>query len=241
MGTLYALVLPLRFLGDVWRLPALLRMPLAWWLVRLRRQRKGTSTPSAMSSCIAYRQKQKGGSFSKCAYIATPGTRFGPNLICSLYNVDNPMSFAAAVVDYELAFPLRGSERRSAHLFTPDGRKRWTASQIDSTLAAVMANTLTPAQRVGKTFHSKRVWVATGFTDLASSEGETQAMARWATPESLRIYARMNLDYQAKRRDMLQHAHVNALNATRRPTVDENPDELHELSALADALDDNSE
>jgi hypothetical protein len=76
MGTLYTLVLPLRFLGDVWRLPALLRMPL-WWLVRLRRQRKGT-TPSAMSSCIAYRQKQKGGSFSKCAYIATPGTRFGP-------------------------------------------------------------------------------------------------------------------------------------------------------------------
>ena len=62
-------------------------------------------------------------------------------------------------------------------------------------------------------------------------------LVRWSSAESLRIYARMNMDYQAKRRDMLQTADVNSVNATRRPTIDETPEEIGQVEALADALE----
>jgi len=39
-----------------------------------------------------------------------------------------------------------------------------------------MRATLTPAKRKGKTYHSKRVWCAIGFTDIRPSEAEMQAL-----------------------------------------------------------------
>jgi hypothetical protein len=125
-------------------------------------------------------------------------------------------------------------------LFTTDGTAQWTSTLIDSTLAAVMGVTLTAAQRKGKTFHSKRVWVATGLSALLSTESEIQAMVRWSSVESLRVYARMNLDYQARRRDLLITASIKALNSTRRPEIGDGPErmqELAELEKLADNLE----
>ena len=147
------------------------------------------------------------------------------------------MSFAAAVVAYELTYPLRGAARRTTPLFTTDGATPWTGSLIDTTLTAVMRATLTPAQRVRKTFHSKRGWVATGLSDLKSSDGEIQAMVRWSSAESLRIYARMNLDYQARRRNLLSQANVESLNATSTPDIgDRTNDDADGLQSLADAF-----
>ena len=166
------------------------------------------------------------------------GTKFGPSLVALLLNTENPMSFAAAVVDYELAYPLHGAARRTTPLFTTDGATPWTGPLIDTTLTAVMRATLTPAQRVRKTFHSKRVWVATGLSDLKSSDGEIQAMVRWSSAESLRIYARMNLDYQARRRDLLALAKVESLNATSTPDIGDRTthDDVDGLQRLAEAF-----
>ena len=165
-------------------------------------------------------------------------TKFGPSLVSSLYNPSNLMSYAAAVVAYEIAFPLRGAARATTPLFTTDGTARWTPSLIDSTLSGVMRATLAPAERKHKTYHSKRVFVAAGLADLKSSDGEIQALCRWSSVESLRIYARMNLFYQAKRRDALQAADVRSLNATARPVIDVEPAELQQLEQLAAAFAD---
>ena len=108
--------------------------------------------------------------------------------------------------------------------------------KIDNTLANVMRATLSSKQRRGKTFHSKRVWVASALADLKSSDGEIQALCRWSSVESLRVYARMNLHYQARRRHALLGANVQSLNATQRPTIDDY-DELQDLEQLAEALD----
>ena len=116
---------------------------------------------------------------------------------------------------------LRGIARRTTPLFTTDGVTPWTAAQIDGTLNDVMLATLTAAQRKGKTFHSKRVWVATALFALKSSSAEIQAFVRWASPESVNIYARMDLRYQARRRDALTEAHVTALNSVRRDLIGE--------------------
>ena len=86
-------------------------------------------------------------------------------------------------------------------------------------------------------FHSKRVWAATGFTSNNSGESETMALVRWATPESLRVYARMNLLYQARRRDMLLGANIDALNASARaalPQIDPDESDVADTEQLAE-------
>ena len=147
------------------------------------------------------------------------GSKFGPSLVSLLYNPRNPMSFAVALADHYRLFPVRGAASAATPLFTTDGVRRWTASQLDATLSGVMAVTLTAAQRKHKTMHSKRVFCATGFRDIKSSDGEIQALVRWSSLESLRIYARMGLEYQAMRRDALLAARVDAMNAAARSTL----------------------
>ena len=73
------------------------------------------------------------------------GTKFGPSLVALSYNRTDPMSFTVALADYYEAFPVRGAARASRPLFTTDGYTPWTAGQLDATLSAVMAATLTPA------------------------------------------------------------------------------------------------
>ena len=169
------------------------------------------------------------------------GTKFGPSLVALLYNEDNPMSFAAALRDYALAYPVRGAARNTTPLFTTDGTTRWTADGIDTTLKAAMGATLSTAQCKGKTFHSKRVFVASalGSPQLNSSDGEIQAFVRWSTAESLRIYKRIGLTYQAQRRDQMLQAEIDVHNSTRRTEVgDEEARNDHgDLNALADALE----
>jgi hypothetical protein len=164
------------------------------------------------------------------------GSRFGNSLISLLYNTENRMSFAVACVTYELLFPLRGLQRYHTPLFTPDGVKPWKESQIDGTLRAVMAATLTPQQRVGKTFHSKRAWVATALRALSASDAEIQAFVRWSSPESLKLYARWDLIYQAKRRDELAGAHVTSLNTVRRGLIEPTLADVDSMRSIADDM-----
>ena len=166
------------------------------------------------------------------------GTKFGPNLISLSYNPDNPMSFAVALIDYYVDFPVRGAARHTTPLFTTDGVSRWTDAALDAVLAGVMKVTLTPEQRRRKTMHSKRVFVACALRELKSPDSEIQALVRWSSLESLRIYARMGLQYQAARRDALLAARIDTLNAAARatlPQIDPSPDTAGDTSAEASA------
>ena len=127
----------------------------------------------------------------------------------------NAANVAAALVDFELAFPCRGAARHNAPLFTQDGqRKAWTASAIDRALDGVMAATLTPAERQHKTFLSKRVWLASALTANKLKDGEIRALCRWRSTDSIRIYGRMDMAYQARCREAACSARFSALNAT---------------------------
>ena len=137
------------------------------------------------------------------------------------YNKDNKSSFAAAITDYELAYPLRGVARNTAPLFAQDGAsKRWTASAVDRTLDNVMSATLSSAERVHKTFHSKRVWLASAFKFQRREDGEIQGLLRWRSPESIRLYGRMDELYQADVRDSASTVTFKVMNATSLPTID---------------------
>ena len=130
-------------------------------------------------------------------------------------NRANVSNFAAAIVDYELSYPVRGSARHGVPLFAQDGKsKRWTPSTIDTTLDAFMAACLSPAERKNKTFHSKRVWLANALKSNRHAEGEIQALVHWRSPESIRIYGRMEEMYQAEAREQACQATFNTMNAS---------------------------
>ena len=153
---------------------------------------------------------------------ADPNNRhFGATPRVFTFSRSNASNFAAALVDFELAYPLRGSARRAAPLFVMDGRsRRWTASAIDRTLDHVMRVCLTAEERVHKTFHSKRVWFASALKRNGHPEGEIQALAHWRSVESIRVYGRMDELYQAECRERTSQAAFTTMNASTLPQVD---------------------
>ena len=133
----------------------------------------------------------------------------------------NKSNFAAAIVDFELAYPVHGSVRHSTPLFVQDGKlKRWTPSAIDRTLDNVMKACMSPLECKHKTFHSKRVWLASALKRNGSSEGEIQALVHWRSPESVRIYGRMDEMYQAECRERAAKAVFTTINASSLPQCD---------------------
>ena len=136
-------------------------------------------------------------------------------------NRTNRSSFAAAMVDYELAYPVRGAARYTAPLFVQDGKdKRWTASSIDRTLDGVMKACMSQAEREHKTFHSKRVWLGSAFKHLKYAEGEIQALVHWRSADSIRIYGRMDEIYQMNARERASTATFTVINANSLPQID---------------------
>ena len=85
--------------------------------------------------------------------------------------------------------------------------KRWCAGAVSTPSASTR----------GWAWFTRRVYCASGFRNLNSSDGEIQALVRWSSVDSIRIYARMGLVYQARRRDLLQTATIDAMNAAARP------------------------
>ena len=100
-----------------------------------------------------------------------------------------------------------------------------------------MRYALTPAQRKQKTYHSKRVWVATGLRSRNRSDGEIQAWVRWSSEASLLIYARRSHAEQAAARDDLIHADVDTINASVMPQYDYSTDDVQRLEMLAAAFE----
>jgi len=146
---------------------------------------------------------------------------FGAAPCVFLFNRANVSNFAAAIVDFELQYPVRGEVRHATPLFVQDGKsKRWTASAIDRTLDNIMAACLTAAEREHKTFHSKRVWLASALVKNKHSDGEIQALVHWRSAQSIRIYGRMDELYQARAREDACNATFTVMNASSLPQVD---------------------
>ena len=137
------------------------------------------------------------------------------------FDRSNSSNFAAALVDYELAFPVRGRNRLTAPLFTADGNeKRWTASSIDKTLEGVMQVCLSEEERQHRTFHSKRVWLGSALKHLKFSVGEIQALVHWRSEDSVNIYGRMDEIYQMNAREKAASAAFTVMNASSLPRID---------------------
>ena len=69
------------------------------------------------------------------------------------------------------------------------------------------------------TFHAFRVYLATTLAAAGCSDSEIQALCRWQTTESLRIYKRFQPDDVFGMLDRAQHAKVTSYTSANYPTI----------------------
>ena len=111
---------------------------------------------------------------------------------------------ALALAQLEHKCPCHGSARVGAPLLWSDDRGTpLTCDRIDTVFSALARHALGDAVGSLRSFHSARIFAACCHKAHNESDAMIQALCRWRSPESLRIYARINpRDYAARVRRM---------------------------------------
>lgn len=125
------------------------------------------------------------------------GTIFGNQFVFLPFDEADPANAAAALRDYELAFPLGGRARDSVPLFSMDPAaldEPLRASMMDVVMKTLFFLIMGTARAACFSFHSFRIGLACALLAAGYSYAETQAHCRWQTDASIQIYARQNAD-----------------------------------------------
>ena len=122
------------------------------------------------------------------------GTKFGAHPIYQLFDPDDVANAAAWLRRLELLFPCRGARRLTTPLFFDDARSfsPISHSTVDSYLTHLLRWHV-PAAEIGSySFHSFRIGFACALLAAKCPYDMIQALARWRSAESVKIYARLN-------------------------------------------------
>ena len=105
----------------------------------------------------------------------------------------------------ELLFPVTAAARPTTPLITPNGVSPFAGSQLDAALKAILSrpSAVGPAAAANYSWHSARIYLACSLLAAGATSAQIQALCRWQTEDSLRVYARLNED---KYRDLLASA-----------------------------------
>jgi hypothetical protein len=121
----------------------------------------------------------------------------------------------------ELSWPVSGPERRATPLFAGDDSKAFTASTLDTVLRNMLCTMMTTKEAHAFSWHSFRIFLACSLLSAGASGSQIQALCRWQSDRSLRVYARLACtDYAA----LLQRANgqdIGQINTARLPALDE--------------------
>lgn len=127
------------------------------------------------------------------------GTKFGTNPIYLALDETDPANAASWLRRLELAFPCHGSKRQLRPLFCSDAKfTPISHSTVDTYLRHLLLCHVSIEEAESYSFHSFRIGFATSLLAAGCSYDTIQALARWRSPQSLLIYARMDpRDYTA--------------------------------------------
>ena len=122
------------------------------------------------------------------------GQTWGTNPIHLPYAPTDPANAAARLRTIELTFPVRGTPRTSTALFFTDADMTpMNHSTADTLLGHLLKLHLgDDAKRFS--FHSFRIGFACTLLAAGCDGFTIQALCRWKSPESLKVYARLNPD-----------------------------------------------
>ena len=105
---------------------------------------------------------------------------------------DGPLCAARAIRNLEMRFPITGTLRHSAPLFALDAHfKPIRHSTLDKIFRAFIKLIVPPERVCQYSMHSFRIGLASALLLAGKSHPLIQALLRWASPESLSRYARL--------------------------------------------------
>ena len=122
---------------------------------------------------------------------------FGTQPIYLPWDASEPLNPAVALAQMAIAVPVGQHERQQAALFsTGDGPL--LMKEADAMFAALARAQLSGARAAQLSLHSPRVYLACALKALRADDPTIQALCRWKTPESIKIYGRLTPeDYAA--------------------------------------------
>eukprot|EP00965_Chrysotila_dentata_P003009 97454-Pleurochrysis_carterae.AAC.1 len=136
------------------------------------------------------------------------GVVWSGNPIYLHYMQHTPLDAFSAVADIFLRFEAPPE----APLFTDAEGRAWTASFADTLLSRLLLRFLPPARAAHYSWHSFRVYLACALLESGASPAQIQALCRWQSDESLKVYARLT---PAAYGDLLEKAMRARLHAVR--------------------------
>ena len=93
---------------------------------------------------------------------------------------------------HELVVPVPAADRASVPLVTADGAQPFTGSRLDTALHSILVGVVGRQNASKYSWHSGRIYLACALLASGASAAQIQALCRWQTEDSLRIYARLN-------------------------------------------------
>ena len=96
------------------------------------------------------------------------------------------------LANLELFQPVGGRDRGSVPLITPDGRQPFRGAQLDAALLKLLELIVGKSNVSKYSWHSARIHLACSLLASGASSAQIQALCRWQTEDSLRVYARLN-------------------------------------------------
>ena len=120
------------------------------------------------------------------------GMTFGDKPIWLPVVPGDPCNAALRLAALELQMPVRGADRARTPLYTtgPD-RRSLDHGSADSLFDALSIYALGATVAKTLSLHSGRVWLACALLESKYDDPTIEAMCRWKSPKSVRIYARM--------------------------------------------------
>jgi hypothetical protein len=139
---------------------------------------------------------------------------------------------AAWLQRIELALPVRGDQRASTALFVVDANLTPLRHSAVDTYLGHLLNLHFGANASKYSFHSFRIGFACALLAAGCDPYTIQALARWRSVESLRIYARMNPDVYAGWITRAYAQRASSTSTANLPTIDSH-DAIAQYRALS--------
>lgn len=120
------------------------------------------------------------------------GIFFGSYPIYLPWLPDNDWCAAGRLRELERRFPVRGQARRITPLFTIGSNRPFYASFVDTALRNSLLTFMAPAKAKDYSAHSFRIGLACALRAAGHDDATIQALCRWRSAASARLYGRLN-------------------------------------------------
>ena len=148
------------------------------------------------------------------------GTTFGDRPMHLPYVAGDATNAAARFAQLELRMPVHGTARKNTPLYTIDPVTSLDHETADALFHGLAVAALGEEVAATLSLHSGRVWLACALLERGESPATIQAMCRWRSPESVKVYARMTAENYAGLLCLAMKANVDASLVRSLPTLD---------------------